>query len=85
MFDLETSIRIVGHVLVAICCNIPNFGPTIYRQEPINHDDYIYVLFYIGSNTPLHMNMMIFFVYSSVSQLLMIHMDIYAGCVGRGP
>ena len=29
-------------------CNIPIFGPTIYRHEPINHDDYIDVLFYIG-------------------------------------
>ena len=40
-----------------------NFGPTTYRHEPINHDDYIDVLFYIGSKTPLHMNMMICFVY----------------------
>ena len=44
-------------------CNIPNFGHTIYRHEPINHAHYIDVLFYIGSNTPLHMNMMICFVY----------------------
>jgi len=26
---------------------------------PIDHDDYIDVLFYIGSKTPLHMNIMI--------------------------
>ena len=26
-------------------CNILNFGPTIYRHEPIDHDDYIDVLF----------------------------------------
>ena len=26
----------------------------------IAYDDYLDVLFYIGSNTPLHMNMMIF-------------------------
>ena len=31
------------------CCNILSFGPTIYRHEPIEHDDYIDVLFYIGS------------------------------------
>ena len=44
-------------------CNVPNFGPTIYRHKPIDHDDYIDVLFYIGSKTPLHINMMICFVY----------------------
>ena len=42
-------------------CNIPNFGHTNYRHEPINHDEYIVVLFYIGSKTPLHMNMTICF------------------------
>ena len=26
-------------------CNISNFGPTIYRHEPIDHNDYIDVLF----------------------------------------
>ena len=26
-------------------CNIPKFGPTIYRHEPIDNDDYIDVLF----------------------------------------
>ena len=26
-------------------CNIPNFGSTIYRHEPIDHDDYIDALF----------------------------------------
>ena len=40
-------------------CNVPNFGPTIYKHEPIDHDDYIDVLFNIGSKTPLHMNIMI--------------------------
>ena len=45
---------------VVLCwegCNILNFGPTIYRHEPIDHDDYTDVLFYIGSKTPQHMNM----------------------------
>ena len=44
-----------------IRCNISNFGATIYRRDPIDHDDYIDVLFYIGSKTPLHTNMMIVF------------------------
>ena len=52
-----------GVVLSEEGCNVLNFGPTIYRHRAIDHDDYIDVLFYIGSNTPLHMNMMIFFVY----------------------
>ena len=26
-------------------CNILNFGPTIYRHDPIDHDDYIDILF----------------------------------------
>ena len=43
--------------------NILNFGPTIYRHEPIDQDDYTDDLFYIRSKTPLHMNMMICFVY----------------------
>ena len=39
--------------------NVLNFVPTIYRHKPIDHDDHIDVLFYIGSKTPLHINMMI--------------------------
>ena len=52
-----------GVVLSGEGCNILNFGHTIYRHEPIDHDDYIDVLFYIGSNTPLLMDMMICFIY----------------------
>ena len=52
-----------GVVLRGEGCNILKFGPTIYRNEAIDHDDYIDVLFYIGSKTPLHINMMICFVY----------------------
>ena len=44
-------------------CNTPTFGPNTYRDVPIYYDDYLNVLFYIGSNNPLHMNMMIFFIY----------------------
>ena len=43
--------------------NIPTFGPNTYRHVTIDYDDYLDVLFYIGSNTPLHMNMMICFIY----------------------
>ena len=62
-------------------CNILNFGPTIYRREPIDHDDYIDVLFYIGSKTPLDMNMMIV-LYIGGNPIVD---DIYVGCVGCGP
>ena len=44
-------------------CNIPHFGPKTYRHVPIDYDDYLYVLFYDGSETPLHMDMMICFIY----------------------
>ena len=44
-------------------CNIPNFWPNTYRQVPIDYDDYVDVYGYIGSKTPLHMNMMICFIY----------------------
>ena len=50
-------------------CKIPNFGPTIYRHEHIDQDDYIDDLFYI----------------LGVSQLLMIYMYVYVGCVWRRP
>ena len=44
---------------------------------PIDYDDYLDVLFfYIGSKTPLHINMMICFVYLDVRQLLMIYMFV---------
>ena len=39
--------------------NCTMFVTPFYRHEPIDHDDYIDVLFYIGSKTPLHMNIMI--------------------------
>ena len=44
---------------------------------PIDYDDYLDVLFYIGSKTPLHMNMMISFYILGISQLLMIYIYIY--------
>ena len=42
-------------------CNILNFGPNTYRHVPIDYDDYldVFIFIYIGSKTPLHMNMMI--------------------------
>ena len=52
-----------GVVLIREGCNIPNFGPNTYRHMPIDYDDYLDVLFFIGSKTPLHMNMMICFIY----------------------
>ena len=66
-------------------CNIPNFGPTIYRHEPIDHDDYIDVLFYVGSKTPLHMNMMIVLYIGHKPIVDDIYVYIYVGCVGCGP
>ena len=42
----------------------------------VDYDDYFDVLFYIGSKTPLHMNMMICFFIMGLSQLLTIY--VYA-------
>ena len=44
-------------------CNILNFRLNTYRHVSIDYDDYLNVLFYIGSRIPLHMNMMICFIY----------------------
>ena len=44
-------------------CNILNFKPNTYSNVSTDYDDYLDVLFYIGLRTPLHMNMMIFFIY----------------------
>ena len=65
--------------------NILNFGPTIYRHEPINHDDCIDVLFYNGTKTPLHMNMMICLYIGNKPIVDDTYGYIYAGYVGRGP
>ena len=59
-------------------CNIPNFGPTIYRHEPIDHDDYIDVLFWIEDPTAYEHDDL--FCRLGVSQLLMIYIYIYVLC-----
>ena len=85
--------------VIELWCNIPNFGPTIYRHELIDHDDYIDVLFYIGSKTPLHMDMMIvlyirckpivYDIYVYICWLYwawtLKHMIDEMFCVGNGP
>ena len=71
--------------VIELWCNIPNFGPTIYRHELIDHDDYIDVLFYIGSKTPLHMDMMIVLYIRCKPIVYDIYVYIYVGCIGHGP
>ena len=72
-------------------CNILNFGPTIYRHEPIDHDDYIDVLFYIASKTPLHMNMMIVLyigrkpIVDDIYVYVCVCVCVCVACVGVGP
>ena len=65
--------------------NILNFGPTIYRHEPIDHDDYIDVLFLYWVKDPTAYEHDDLLCILGVNQLLMIYMYIYVGCVGRGP
>ena len=57
-------------------CNISNFGPTIYRHEPIDHDDYIDVLFlywFKESTTYEHDDLLCIL---GIIQLLMIYVYI---------
>ena len=65
-------------------CNIPNFGPAIYRNEPIDHDDYIDVLFLYWVKDPTAYEHDDLFCILGISQLLMIYMYIYVGYVGCG-
>ena len=66
-------------------CNIPNFGPTIYRHEPIDHDVYIDALFLHWVKGPTAYEHDDLFCILGVRKLLMIYMYIYVGCVGHGP
>ena len=80
-------------------CNIPNFGPTIYRHEPIDHDVYIDVLFLYRVKDPTAYEHDDLLCLLGVSQLLMIyvyicwfcwvwtlnHMIDEMFCVGHGP
>ena len=50
-------------IIMMEICNIPTFGSNTYRHVPIDYDDYLDVLFYIDPKTPLHMDMMIRFIY----------------------
>ena len=77
--------------------NVPNFGPTIYRHEPIDHDDYIDVLFlgqrphciwtwwfvlYIGRN-PIVDDIYVYICF--VLGMDPEAHDWWNVCVGRGP
>ena len=80
-------------------CNIPNFGPTIYKHEPIDHDDYIDVLFLYWVKEPTTYEHDDFLSILGISQLLMIYVYICwlcwdwtlkdmigeMFCVGHGP
>ena len=54
-------------------------------HEPIDHDDYIDVLFLycIKESTTYEHDYLLCIL--GVSELLMIYMYKYVGCVGRGP
>ena len=65
-------------------CNISNFGPAIYRHELIDHDDYIDVLFLYWVKEPSAYEHDDFLCILGISQLLMIYMYIYVGCIGCG-
>ena len=62
LYNAPCALEIV-FVMVSNAFNILNFGPNTYRHVPIDYDDHLDVYFYIGSKSPLHMNMMICFIY----------------------
>ena len=62
LYNAPWELEIV-FLMVSNACNIPNFGPNTYRHVPIDYDDYLDVYFYIGSKNPLHVNMMICFIW----------------------
>ena len=72
-------------ISVHLFCNIMNFGPTIYRHDPIDHDDYIDVLFLYWVKDPNTYDYDNLLYVLGVRQLLMIYIYIYVGCVGHGP
>ena len=59
------------------CCNILNFGPTIYRHEPIDHDDYIdgLSLYWVKDATAYEYDDLLCIL--GVSQFLMRYIYIY--------
>ena len=61
-------------------CNIPNFRPTIFKHERIDHDDYIDVLFSYWVEDPIAFEQDDLFCILGVSQLFMIYMYIYGLC-----
>ena len=61
-------------------CNIPNFGPNIYRHVPIDYDNYLDVLFLYWVEDPTTYEHDDLFYILGVSQLLMIY--IYACLLG---
>ena len=61
---------------IKFLCNIPNFGPTIYMHEPIEHDDYTDVLFLYWVKNPTAYEHNDFLCIFGVSQLLMIYVYI---------
>ena len=73
-----------GVVLSREGCNIPSSGPTIYRHEIIDHDNYIDVLFLYWVKDPIAYEHDDLFCILDKIQLLMIYMYIYV-CVGHGP
>ena len=66
-------------------CNILNFGPNTYQHVPIDYNDYLDLLFLYWVEDPTAYEHDDLFCILGVSQLLMIYMYIYVGCVGHGP
>ena len=58
-------------------CNIPNFGPNIYRHEPIDFDVILIFYFYILVERPHYIWTWWFSFILGVSQLLMIYIFLF--------
>ena len=78
-FKCKEGIKHNEHIFVMgiiFECNIPNFGPTIYKHEPIDHDDYIDVLFLYWVKDPTAYEHDDFLCILGVNQLFMIYVYI---------
>ena len=68
-----------------VFCNISSFGPTSYRHEPNDHEDYIDILFLYWVKDPIsyeHDDLFLYIGRKPIIDDIYIYMLVY---VGRGP
>ena len=71
-YNIDVDLILLKQVIY-LNCNILNVGSTIYRHQPLDHDDYIDVLFLYWVKDPTAYEHDDFLWILGVSQLLMIY------------